>query len=231
MRANQFIGLIKFFRNEEFLDKLCAGLFYCNSPEEYRLNDQEGVGDPIESCMHSYRSSRNDNEMILKIDDQVLNDVDAFTLHNSNNRDSWLHCWFVLKKPVNPEELDSLNKSIERMKKEFGHNFAFIPALKLEPLIELMQKNSTHSFYCGSVKYSNDSSEWGNLCKSIKFSYQNEYRFLFGECDPYSLMHYEFNIPENLQGFILKNPEIKIMDSRDNTDWFVLKKPIKANGV
>ena len=224
MEANQFIGLIKFFRNEDFLDKLCSGLFYCNSPEEYRLNNQEGIGDPMESCIHSYRLSRNDSEIVLEINGHALTGVERLTLHNSNNRDSWLHCWFELRIPSDQEALDSLNANIERMKKEFGDNFAFIPAPKLKPLVELIQKHSEHPLYCDSVKYSSNSSDWGNLCKSTKFSYQNEYRFLFGECNPHSLVHYEFSIPqEDIQELILKNSEIKLMDSSDGTEWFVLR--------
>lgn len=223
MEANQFLGLIKFFRNEDFLDKLCSGLFHCSTPEEYRLNDQEGIGDSVESCMHSYRSSRNDSEIIFTLNGRVLTGIDGLTIHNPNNRDSWLHCWFELKVPSDQEKMDALNANIERMKTEFGSNFAFIPAPKLKPLIELIQKHSKHDLYCDSVKYSSEPLEWGNLCKSLKFSYQNEYRFLFGECNTHSVEPYQFNITEDLKYLILKNPEIKLFDNRDNkSEWFVL---------
>lgn len=223
MEANQFIGLIKFFRNEDFLDKLCSGLFYCNTPEEYRLNEQKGIGDPVESCRHSYRLSRNDSEIFVEINGHVLTGVEGLTLHNSGSRDSWLHCWFELRIPSDQDALNTLNANIKRMKTEFGNNFAFIPAPKLKPLVELLQKHSEHPLYCGSVQYSNDPSEWGNLCKSLEFSYQNEYRFLFGKCDTHSLEPYQFNITEDLKDFIFKNPELKLVDSIDQeSEWFVL---------
>lgn len=46
----EFIGLIKFFREEKKLDALINGCFYCNTPEFYRNSGYEGVSDKFESC-------------------------------------------------------------------------------------------------------------------------------------------------------------------------------------
>ncbi|OCZ69991.1 hypothetical protein [Acinetobacter pittii] len=221
MQANQFLGLVKFFGNEEFLDKLIEGCFYTNTPEQYRLDNQEGIGDPVESCRMSYRLSRNDQEIILKIDDHVITGIENLTIHNPQNRDSWLHCWFELRLPSDETALENLNQTFIRMKSEFGKNFAFIPADQLKNFVEILQKNSEKPLYCGSVKYSESSSEWGNLCKSMKYSYQNEYRFLFGECPPHDTTPYIFNIKDDLKHIILKNPEIKLEDPNGHV-WFEL---------
>ncbi|WP_349913097.1 hypothetical protein [Acinetobacter pittii] len=221
MQANQFLGLIKFFGNEEFLDKLIEGCFYCNSPEQYRLDNQEGIGDPVESCHMSYRLSRNDQEIILTIDEHVITGIENLTMHNAQNRDSWLHCWFELRLPSDETALEKLNQTFIRMKSEFGKNFAFIPADQLKKFVEILQKNSEQPLYCGSVKYSDNSFEWGNLCKSMKYSYQNEYRFLFGECQPHDITPYIFDIKDDLRYIILKNPVIKIEDQNGHI-WFEL---------
>ena len=53
MEKPKLCGLLKFFSKEQYLDDFLNGLFYCNTPEYYRLSKQEGVGDQHESKIDS----------------------------------------------------------------------------------------------------------------------------------------------------------------------------------
>ncbi len=83
-QANEFLGLIKFFRNEEFLDKLIAGRMHCQTPETYRLSNMEGVSDRAESCVESWRPARGGSAFEVTINNHVLpfEDIAALTIHN-----------------------------------------------------------------------------------------------------------------------------------------------------
>lgn len=226
MKENPLVGLIKFFQEdkEAFLDKLVSGYFHCNTPESYRLRNENGISDPVESCRSSYRTSRGDDSdnYILIIDGHQITGIDALTVHNSDSRDSWLHCWLELRVPANEIQLKELNENIQRMKNEFGNYYAFLPIENLDKLIKLLDSSSKLPVSAGSVKYSDNQMEWGNLCKSIPYTYQNEYRFLFGECSPSELEPYEFQLIEPIENLILKNVELQLLDQRTGEVWFEL---------
>lgn len=222
MKPNQFLGIIKFFRNEEFLDKLVNGCFHCTPPEVYRLDEQKGVSDKFESCGFSYRKSRSDPEIILHINDRRITDHTSLTVHNAQNKDAWLHCWFTLRLPANEEGLAQLKSDIARMKDEFGHHFAFVPAPSINNLICRLQQVSLKSVSYGEVRYNSNNSEWGSLCKAIEYSYQREFRFLVGECNANETRFHEFNDPASFDGLILKNAEIKIKSLDEQVVWFEL---------
>ncbi|KAB7668787.1 hypothetical protein [Plesiomonas shigelloides] len=223
MKGNQFLGLVKFFRNEVFLDKLINGCFHCTPPEIYRLDTQEGVSDKYESCAYSYRPERGDEHVTISIKDININDALGMTIHNGSNKDAWMHCWFTLRLPKDPEALDKLKEDVTKMKNLFGKHYAFIPAHNLKPLVSTLEELSEKKLFCGEVVYSGDESKWGNLVKSLEYSYQREYRFLFGECSPSETDFYIFNKLGGFSDLILKNADLKLQ-SKDGKDiWFELR--------
>ena len=72
LQAGQYLGLFKFFRERCHLDQFLDGCLYCNTPEYYRLSSVQGVGDPNESCLISFRSSRGDSPLGLEIDGEPI---------------------------------------------------------------------------------------------------------------------------------------------------------------
>ena len=222
MESNQFLGLIKFFRNEEFLDSLRSGCFHCTPPEVYRLDKQEGVSDIFESCGFSYRKERNDEPITLKLGDMEITDALSITVHNRTEKDAWMHCWFSLRLPDDQGALDKLKTDIATMKSHFGSSYAFIPAPNLKPLISKLTDLSEKTMSYGEVEYSGDKSKWGNLCKSLDYSTQREYRFLFGECSSSEKDYYIFNNPEGFEDLILKNTDIKLSSKDGKQVWFEL---------
>lgn len=219
MQANQFVGLIKFFRNEDFLDKLVGGTFHCTPPEVYRLDNQEGVSDKFESCGFSYRKSRSDDEVNLHINDRLITEHTSLTIYNKTDKDSWMHCWFSLRVPQNEKSLEQLKTDIERMKREFGEQFAFIPAPSINDFLDIIENISPLPMVCAEVEYSADKSNWGSLCKSLDYSYQREYRFLFGECNSHETEFFVFSDPNKFSYLILKNPELKIQSKDKSITW------------
>jgi hypothetical protein len=219
VQSNQLIGLIKFFRNEDFLDKLVNGTFYCRPPEVYRLDEQEGISDKFESCNFSYRKSRKDDEIILHINDRKITEHTSLTVRKKADKDSWMHCWFSLRLPQNEKSLDQLKLDIVKMKREFGGLFAFIPAPSIGGFLDLIEELSPLPMVCDEVEYSADNSHWGSLHKSLDYSYQREFRLLFGECNTHETEPFVFSDPNKFSDIILKNPELKIKNKDNSITW------------
>lgn len=222
MESNQFLGLVKFFRNEGFLDSLRSGCFHCTPPEVYRLDKQEGVSDKYESCAYSYRKERGDEPITVTFGDIDISDALGLTVHNRTEKDAWMHCWFTLRLPKDQEALDKLKEDVAKMKKQFGEHYAFIPAPNLKPLVSKLQELSEKPLFCGEVEYSGDKSKWGNLVKSLDYSYQREYRFLFGECSTSETEYYVFNNPDGFSNLIFKNTDFKMQSNDGEHVWFDL---------
>lgn len=222
MQSNEFLGLVKFFRNKDFLERLIQGCFHCTPPEVYRLDKQEGVSDEFESCAFSYRLERDDSPIVLEINDQNIADILGLTVHNKTDQDSWLHCWFTLRIPKDQDDLTSLKNDLEKMKAQFGVSYAFIPASKLKPFVERLKCISEKPLYCGAVNYSGNPSEWGNLCKATNYSYQREYRFCFGECATSEKNPYIISDPAGFEEFIYNSPEIKLQSKDFSITWLEL---------
>lgn len=222
MESNQFIGLVKFFRNEKFLDDLISGCFHCTPPEVYRLDKQEGVSDKYESCAYSYRKERGDEPITVTVGDIDISDAIGITVYNRTDKDAWMHCWFTLRLPKDQEALDKLKNDVVKMKNQFGKHYAFIPAPNLKPLVSKLKKLSEKPLFCGEVEYTGDKSKWGSLVKSLDYSYQREYRFLFGECSTFETEHYKLNNSDSFSNIILKNKDLKIQSDDGEHVWFDL---------
>lgn len=182
MKDRQLVGLLKFFRDQDKLDALKKGVFWCNTPEFYRLSGDEGVSDLHESCSHAYRESRDDEPIKLLVNGKELEGLTAVTVHTGGLRDKWLHCWFALHVPASDAELEALTLDINRMRKEFGEKYAFLPAMHIKTLAERISAVTDHDIDHGHVRYSDHRMEWSAACKASSYSYQREYRFVVGNC-------------------------------------------------
>lgn len=224
MSKPKFIGLVKFFREESFLDYLVDGVFHCNTPEKYRLDGSEGIGDLHESCMHAYRAARGDKPVVLKINGEELEGLTALTTHMNKLKDMWLHCWFALDFLENDEQLLALTEDLKRSRSEFGENFAFLPGAYLREFTDRVRSLHDGPFERGRVLYSQSREDWSVGCKAEGYAYQREYRFGFGQCRHTSteplVLKYEHGFGDLLQ----KNPYIKISDNESDAVWFKLSK-------
>lgn len=218
-QANEFLGLIKFFRNEEFMDKLIAGRMHCQTPETYRLSKMEGVSDRAESCVESWRPARGDSAFEVTINDHVLpfEDILALTIHNGEPFESWLHCWFCLRLPEDAEALESLVNDIRRMKKHFGSHYALIVNKDVKPFLRMLQDVSGKTVWAKEVDYTEDVTHWDVSCKSQVYAYQREFRFGFGECRVGETEPYVFDHPDGFAHLIHKSPELIIKNNQDGS--------------
>lgn len=224
MSKPKLIGLVKFFRNESFLDSLIEGGFHCNTPEKYRLDESAGIGDLHESCMHAYRASRGDKPAVLKINGEELEGLTAVTTHMNKLKDMWLHCWFALDFPKNDEQLLALTKDLQRVRAEFGESFAFLPSAHLNEFTNRVASLQDGPFVRGRVSYSQDREDWSVGYKSVAYAYQREYRFGLGQCKHTSLEPLVLKYQNGFRDLLEKNPHIKISDKESNATWFYLSK-------
>ncbi|MBH3441813.1 hypothetical protein [Pseudomonas luteola] len=224
LQPNHFLGLIKFFRSEEYLNQLIAGKMHCQTPETYRLHKDEGVSDKVESCLHSWRKARGDAEVYVEIDGIQIDpkDLVGFTLHRSDSIESWLHCWFSLRLPADNDAMEQLKADLRKMKEYFGRDYVFILNKDVLPFISLLKEASNENLWCGEVSYSDNSMEWNERCKSTAYSYQHEYRFGFGQCDTNEIEPYVFFYPQGFSHLMHKNLDFKLAGD-DGTIFFDLR--------
>lgn len=215
------VGLVKFFRDEAYLDNFLNGYLRFNTPEIYRLSEQKGVSDPHESCQHTYRRSRGDAPTKLFIDGIEIKEVTALTIGNGlNNR--WLQCWSILQIPKNTEDLAQFVFDINQIRTEFGSNFMLLQFSKITEYEMRIKKLTHHPVEFGSVSYSDDINEWGVFCKSSAYKYQREFRFTIGECNHLSQMPLEIECAEGFKDLIFKNPTVYILEENSKKEIFHL---------
>lgn len=224
MNRPKFIGLAKFFRNETFLDLLLDGAFHCNTPEKYRLDGSEGVGDPNESCMHAFREKRGDKPVIIRINGKELEGLTAVTTHMNGLKDMWLHCWFALDFPESDEELLALTEDLQRVRSEFGEHFAFLPSANLREFTQRVRSIQDGPFERGRVEYSQNPEDWSVGCKAENYAYQREYRFALGQCGHTSTESWPLRYDPVFLDLLQKNPDIKITDKESGKVWFKLSR-------
>ena len=215
MEANAVVALLKFFRDEKYLDQLINGRLYCNTPEYYRNNGEQGVGDKYESCVMSYREARGDSRHTLLVNGRELTGLINFTLRGPGDFDSWMHCWTTLRMPEDEEALARLRADMNRIQREFGPHYALMPGSNFDGFVNRVADISEHRLRFDEVTYSADEPQWSSTCKSPGYAYQREFRFLFGKCSPQSDEPYVLEVPGGLGQFLVKNPEIQFV--MDNT--------------
>ncbi len=222
MDINGTVGFLKFFKDRGKLDSMLNGLFYCNTPEYYRTSGHEGVSDVNESCNHAYRRDRNDEPVKLTLNGIELEELTALTIHNNGIKDKYLHCWFAIRIPQNNKELDALTSNIKRMRKEFGNNYAFIKRNNLIALVNRLKQYTTEKIDFGNIKYSDDKMEWSVVCKSHRYSYQQEFRFIIGDCNHTDTMPLKIECKIGFTDLIEVNQAIQILDNKTGHVWFHL---------
>jgi len=172
MKNCHFLGIIKFFKNEDYLAQLLGGKLYCNTPEYYRLNDEKGVSDRFECCTWSFRESRGDTGAKIVVDGHTIQGLTNVTIRSTGMKDRWLHCWTRLLMPQDETQLEQLVADLRRVRSEFGLHYAYIPEFKIKSFIERIKGMTTHKVGAGNVIYSEDSTDWSPICKSIAYQYQ-----------------------------------------------------------
>ena len=222
MSKRQFVGLLKFFRNEDYMDQLIGGLVYCNTPEEYRLSGLEGVGDPHESCVHAFREARGDDEVVLKVNGKKLEGLTAVTVHMGGRKDMWLHCWTAFDMPQDDAELKRLTDDLNRIREQFGHDYVFLPSNKVRAFRERIEGLQDGAFDYGRVTYSEERNDWSVGCKSSSYSYQREYRFGFGQCKHTSTEPLKLVYEPGFDDLLMRNAALRITDKQNGAIWFHL---------
>ncbi|GKV84800.1 hypothetical protein PEC301296_11120 [Pectobacterium carotovorum subsp. carotovorum] len=207
-------ALIKFFHTAQYKQDFLEGKIFCNTPAYYRKSNQEGVGDRCESAIHSYYKWHEPNDDItLRIgfgniigENEInLRDSDAFILRQSGSMDSWLHCWYLL---------DSAKVSgaiLERMLEEFGEHVVILDINNFDEFLKRIRKYSEKKVEHCTIRYTNDPFQVDYDCKLESYRYQNEFRFMFGNCDFQCVEPYKFSVPEGFKDLITENVWLKII--------------------
>jgi len=217
MNNCEVFGLIKFFKNEDYLSQLCSGKLFCNTPEYYRIHTEIGVSDHFESCSWSFRHSRSDTGAKIAVGGHSIEGLTNVTIRATGMKDSWLHCWTTLVVPQDEVELDILVKDICRIRSEFGLHYAYIPPSNINPFFDHIKTLTPYEVRAGSATYSEKPSDWSPACKSTNYRYQREFRFLFGECQELSIEPLIIQSQNGFGDFILKDISIEI--SSTNGEW------------
>ncbi|MGD9213071.1 MAG: hypothetical protein PVI90_19970 [Desulfobacteraceae bacterium] len=202
------IGIMKFFRDEEYLDSLISGTLYCNTPEFYRQSNAEGVSDKNESCLFSYRKKRGDEKVIAEFNGKEIKNIKCFTAHNPDLKEAWLHCWMTFEIPETDQELECLENDIQRVRNEFGRHFAFIAYNEIVPFLNAVQSMTQLQVLARKVSYSKKAVDLSPTSKDISYSYQREFRFLIGQCETDQVEPLQLKYKDNFSKFLHKNPEI-----------------------
>lgn len=199
-------GLIKYGK-KKYIEKILDGCFYCNTPEYFRKDNNNGRGDKFENTKRYQKKILITSEYPeLKVNYKEL------TIHHEKDR--YLHCWTMFQIPKDTEELEKFVFEHNKMIREFeADSFVFLPADKF---IELEKKISTTIKHFGyaPIKYVDSSEKCNMFAKRKIYSYQNEFRFVFENCDYLDLepKSYQFG---NLEEFLMFNPQLLIVLSSD----------------
>jgi hypothetical protein len=135
-----------------------------------------------------------------------------------------LHCWSLVRIPEDEEGLKVLTQNINRMRIEFGKYYAFISGVNLEKLVSRLSNCTDFNIDHGNVNYSNSQIEWSAVCKSDEYSYQQEYRFLVGNCGHTDTQPLIIKCDQSLRDLIGANQLLQISDNESNRILFELSK-------
>jgi hypothetical protein len=220
MNNSEIFGLIKFFDNDDFLSQLCNGTFYCNTPECYRLHTKQGVSDPYECCSWSFRKTRGDAGAKIVVGGNTIEGLNNITCRATGMKDSWLHCWTLLEFSQDEAEVESLVNDLQRIRNEFGSNYAYMLPSNIWPFFNHLKTLTQHKVSAIRVTYSSKPNEWSPICKSMDYQYQREFRFLIGECQELTTDPLIIQNQKGFSDFILKDAGIAIQNINGKT--FVL---------
>ncbi|EIX6431195.1 hypothetical protein MKU92_000012 [Salmonella enterica] len=222
LRQSRF-ALMKFFSTEEYKQAFLDGQIFCNTPAYYRKSNKEGVGDRCESAIYSYyNGSEPDDDITFeiglgnKIGENKLNNKDLIScvFRKSGDVDSWLNCWYILEERTTLEH-DTINK-LERMLSEFGEHVLLLKVDNFDEFLKRLKKYSTKDLKYCAVQYTDNPFKISKYCKLSRYSYQNEFRFMFGECAYQCIEPYSFFVPGGFRDLFMDGFWLRIKGHDDN---------------
>ncbi|AVW98910.1 hypothetical protein [Vibrio vulnificus] len=180
MGTQSAFALIKFFSQKEHYLSFVAGTSLFRTPHYYRICEDEGRGDPSESCISFWnRKVGGVKPKLVKPDGTEFGDKDVESIlvcSAYEQYDSWMQSWAIIS-PHNDFE-----SSLEQMIQEFGSFFVLLPVNKIKEYANLVEKASGLKVSYEAVRYTDVLTERSLTVKDLKFSYQKEFRFFVGQC-------------------------------------------------
>lgn len=214
MEEKRIGGLLKFFDRDDYFDQLLGGLVYFNTSESYRRDSREGRADLNESCAFAFRKERGDPPIQVSFAGQEIKEVLSLTMHNGGQKDGWLHCWCAIVLPSRLDELRQFKNALDRMQAEFGRRYVFLPGNRIKQFAARSQNNlpseSTDIVKHGLVRYSASKDDWTVWCKSQAYAYQQEYRFVIGECEHTDTTAKRITCPAGFDTILFPEPTVRI---------------------
>ena len=192
------LAYLKFVGEEQWLQDLKSGKFYCNTPKYYRNRYEAGVGDSQEAVAYSggfaQSGSVDPNAMIGPVSvGQMLSQTGLpnpsaiqnleITLTKEGHEHGWLHCWFVIDEVRDGFQLASLLTDLHRVREEFGCNYAILNVEGYSKLLRRFEECGIAQVRTARVGYSDNRFHTGIACKRLQYQYQREFRFVFSQCD------------------------------------------------
>ncbi|WP_258807628.1 hypothetical protein [Pseudidiomarina sp. CB1] len=215
-KAGQCVGLFKFFRERIHLEQFLDGFLYCNTPEYYRSNSSAGIGDSQESCILNVDSARGDQPMNIEIDGQKAGKASQVFIR-MGEKDGWLHCWAAITLPADTQELTRLHSDITRIQSEFGPFYVYIEPNHVSEFLQRMKSVDPRARYSLVTYYKQGYVGHSVFHKSVEFSYQREFRFLFGECPPTEIEQRTFRVPRGFRDIAGDCCEISVKAAIEST--------------
>lgn len=216
LKSGQYIGLIKFFRRFDHLNHFLDGYLYCNTPEYYRTSKDVGVSDKNESCHLSIRSQRGDTPFEVEVDGVVIGPASDITVRQGR-KEGWLHCWVALIVPSTDKEFKKFSNDLIKLKEEFGPHYVFINAEQSHDFARRIKESVNTTVETFAIEYTENKFTGQSIqTKSIEYSYQREFRFVFSECETNELQHNQWHVPNGFRDLFSINPKIEIKASHDD---------------
>lgn len=219
LEGGDYLGLIKFFREQKHLEMFLDGDIYCNTPEYYRLADAPGISDRNESCNICVRKSRNDLPLEMEVAGKYAGEATDFILR-SGRAEGWVQCWAILNVPKNDLEFDILTESFNRLKNEFGPYYLHVKPEQSHEMLSRMTSSLDINIEAKQVAYEEYPILGDSIFKkSNRFSYQNEYRIVFSECDTNNIDARIFKVNKGFRDLLDVNPKIEITGKSEKTEF------------
>ncbi|MGB0836146.1 MAG: hypothetical protein ACPGR2_16660 [Psychrobium sp.] len=219
IKENEFLALIKFFREIDHLEMFLDGKIYCNTPEYYRLSNAPGVSDKNESCHFSIRSSRGESHFEVEMNNNFIGKVSDFTIR-TGRRDGWLHCWAILRTPETDIDFEKMQSDFKRMQREFGPHFVFVTAENSHVMAERIASATNNEVDCHEIDYKEHTILGSSIkTKHVDFSYQREFRFIFEECSDQETEPKIYNVENGFRDIAQVSPKFELVASTETEKY------------
>jgi len=207
----QRVAVLIRWGDESHLGRLLHGEIRLVPPEFYRRKFEHASGDVNESCSWSYRRDRDPFPPKIVIAGREVpgKDLTAFTLRGTGERDRYLHCWSIISIPEDSQQLDLMRSDLARLREEFGSSYLAMPHTQIDAFAALLSERLGVQVDPRIVTYSADLRDWRPTCKSERYRYQREFRFLAGECEEHDTAPIVADVGD-LSAYLSLNPSIKL---------------------